>query len=169
VRRGFVYLPAVLVVLGVGSVLVEAETPPPAEELFAVFHPDTPSNHREPGVVVVQESAEWDKVLASLGNPGGKPVDFSTQAVLVVTGQFLGDFCRNTAIKRVEEIGGGRFKVTVEETYPEKCSGGAVCRCNRIAGAPPPVGNSVIALKVSKPITGADIETVSLIDKCCPK
>jgi hypothetical protein len=167
-RKEFVCFSALTVILGVGCMPVRGAAAA-TEELFAVFHPETPSNHREPGVVAVQDKVEWDKALASLGNPGTKPVDFSTHAVLVVTGQFLGDFCRNTEVKGVVEAGGGRLKVTVEETYPEKCTPGVVCRCNLISGAPPPIGNSVIALKVTKPVTGAELETIAVINKCCPK
>jgi hypothetical protein len=138
------------------------------KELFAVFHADSANDHREPGVVVILEKADWDKLLASVGNPSAGAVDFSTDAVLAVTGRFLGEFCRSTAVKGVAKAGDGRVKVTVEETYPEKCSGGAVCRCSLVAGIPPPVGNTVIALKVQKPVRSAEVETISVIDKCCP-
>lgn len=138
------------------------------QELFAVFHPDTENDRREPGVVIVRETKDWAGVLASMGNPKTGPVDFSVQSVLVVTGQFLGEFCRNTAIKGVARAGDGSVKVMVEETYPEKCPEGVVCRCSLAAGMPPPIGKSVIALRVEKPVAQAGVETVSVIKKCCP-
>lgn len=157
------------VLLASGTLLNSEAAQPLGEELFAVFYADAPNHHREPGAVVIREKPEWDKLLAEVGNPTVNTVDFSKQAVLVVTGQFLGEFCRKTVVKTVEKSADGAIKVTVEETYPEKCSGGAVCRCNLVAGIPPPIGNTVIALKVEKPVTTAQVQTITLVDKCCPR
>ena len=157
-----------VVYLAVFVILEFAAAQSSGQQLFAVFHADSPSRHREPGVVVIAEKGEWEKLLASEGNPPAAPVDFTTESVLVVTGKFLGEFCRNTAVKEIARGADGRIKVKVEETYPEKCSGGAVCRCSMVGGIPPPTGNTVIALKVTKPVISAEMETISVIDKCCP-
>src|SRR5260370_37935162 len=90
VRGRFVYLTVVVMLVAVAAWPQHIVTQSAQKELFAVFHADSANDHREPGVVVILEKADWDKLLASVGNPSAGAVDFSTDAVLAAKGRIFG-------------------------------------------------------------------------------
>jgi hypothetical protein len=136
-----------------------------AKELFQVFHVETDRSHRDPGVVMVRrtgttsslrwEIPPWTASIFQVIRSWWRPDNFSET------------FAGTQRSKRSSGVRDGKVKVTIEETFPEKCAAHAICCCSILAGLPPPIGNTVIAIQVDKHVTSAEVETVSVIAKCC--
>jgi hypothetical protein len=166
-RRNFAVACLALALIEVSTAAQGAAYDLPVQQLFAIFRPDSESHVRDSGAALVNTQAEWDQALALLGNPAAPAVDFSNYSAVIVTGQPIAQLCRGTAIKTIARSGNDALTITVEETYPQKCSGKAFCRCAMVAGIPPPIGKTVVAIQVHKPVSRAEVATVSVIDRCC--